>query len=38
MFNCTLLQSFYRDNYNATYSNDVTKYFCWLDFIVEVCV
>lgn len=28
---------FYRDDYNATYSNDVTKFFCWLNFIIEVC-
>jgi len=27
----------YRDDYNATYSNDVTKFFCWLNFITEVC-
>ncbi|XP_025208897.1 protein FAM160B1-like [Melanaphis sacchari] len=26
----------WRDDYNATYSNDVTKFFCWLNFIVEV--
>ncbi|XP_060839803.1 FHF complex subunit HOOK interacting protein 2A-like isoform X1 [Rhopalosiphum padi] len=26
----------WRDDYNATYSNDVTKFFCWLNFIIEV--
>ncbi|KAL5244322.1 hypothetical protein ACI65C_011732 [Semiaphis heraclei] len=26
----------WRDDYNATYSNDVTKFFCWLNFITEV--
>lgn len=26
----------WRDDYNATYSNDVTKFFCWLNFIIEI--
>ncbi|XP_025407859.1 protein FAM160B1-like isoform X2 [Sipha flava] len=26
----------WRDDYNATYSNDVTKFFCFLNFVIEV--
>ncbi|XP_050421454.1 FHF complex subunit HOOK interacting protein 2A-like [Adelges cooleyi] len=26
----------WRTDYDATYSNDVTKFFCWFDFIIEV--
>ncbi|VVC35326.1 Retinoic acid induced 16-like protein,Armadillo-like helical [Cinara cedri] len=26
----------WKNDYNANYSNDVTKFFCWLNFIIEV--